>query len=243
MSVNERKLLSLSQMIFNKIRSTCIVYSDSELVFNVMMLSNSQYSQFWNLLSEFSEFSEHRLISDFMHLSQNVFVLNGHIQHEPSTKFKRSVLKRSAPKQEQFKQFFTENLKQVLSSVFKNYNFNQMTQAELCTFIKENEIEKNKTVWKQLRERIPNKNPKQIRDYYGKTFQKALFTQQLTNYDKANIQALNRIWAEETPAFIAKKFLQISEEDGYFQSNIIIYIANLRNNEKKALSECDLQIQ
>ncbi|CAL6103898.1 Hypothetical_protein [Hexamita inflata] len=238
MSANDqRKLLSLSQMIFNTIHSTCIVYTDSELVFNIMMLSNSQYSQFWNLLSEFSEFEEHRLINDFMYLSQNVFVFNGHIQHEPQSKFKRSVLKRSAPKQEQFKQFFTENLKQVLSSVFKNYNFNQMTRVELCTFIKEQEIEKNKTVWKQLRERIPDKNPKQIRDYYNKTFQKALFTQQLTNYDKANIQALNRIWAQETPAFIAKKFLQISEEDGYFQSNIIIYIANLRNNEKKAQSE------
>ncbi|CAL5977404.1 Hypothetical_protein [Hexamita inflata] len=96
-----------------------------------------------------------------------------------------------------------------------------MSQVELYTFVKENEINRNKVVWKRLYELIPERSPKQIRDYYGKTLQKILYSQQLTVYDKMNIQEINnimnQIWAEETHAYIVQKFMQISEKQGYFQ--------------------------
>ncbi|CAL5977516.1 SANT/Myb_domain [Hexamita inflata] len=201
-----------------------------------MMQNNQNYSLFWTKLSELAQVSEEQLRQALIPLSISTFTQN-RLQTislaQPQNFLKQSVFRQSSESSEIFKQQFIFNMKVILSKQIKVVQFEHMTQEELCVFIKDNGIQNITCFWKQLAELFPNKTTKQIRDYYNKAFQKVLYTQQLTVYDKANLHALNQIWAEEPPAFIAKKFALVSEESGYFPQNVIMYVVNLRNNAKK----------
>ncbi|CAL5977522.1 Hypothetical_protein [Hexamita inflata] len=227
--------VALSTMIFNKINCQTISYAVSELVFNIMMQKNSNYSLFWAQFSDLTQIPEEQLIKEFISLSIKTIVKrNQTIQYSNTLiNFKQSVFRKSSQSSELFRQQFISNLKLSLYSQFNYIEFQNLSQQELCTFIKDNNVQENIEFWKEFTNMFPNKTTKQIRDYYNKAFQKVLYTQQLTVYDKANLHALNQIWAEEPPAFIAKKFALVSEESGYFPQNVIMYVVNLRNNAKK----------
>ncbi|CAL6099292.1 Hypothetical_protein [Hexamita inflata] len=233
------KFQCLSAMIYNKMHHQTKLYTSNELIFNVMMQNNVNYSLFWSKLSELAQVSEERLRQVLITLSISTFTQN-RLQTitftQPQNLLKQSVFRQSSESSEMFKQQFIFNMKVVLSKSFKVIQFEHMTQEELCVFIKDNGILNITCFWKQLAELFLNKTTKQIRDYYNKAFQKVLYTQQLTVYDKANLHTLNQIWAEEPPAFIAKKFTLVSEESGYFPQNVIMYVVNLRNNARKQLS-------
>ncbi|CAL5977818.1 Hypothetical_protein [Hexamita inflata] len=108
-----------------------------------------------------------------------------------------------------------------------------MNQEQLCIFIQENLIQEKQEFWRQLLEKFSNKTMKQIRDYFQKSFKKVVYKQMLSIYDKQNIQILNYIYNNQSPACIAKKFMMISEEDNYFPHNVLMYIINLRNKVQK----------
>ncbi|CAL6099298.1 Hypothetical_protein [Hexamita inflata] len=205
-----------------------------------MMQKNLNYSLFWAQFSDLTQIPEEQLIKEFISLSINTIVkLNQTIIQYSNTliNFKQSVFRKSSQSSELFRQQFISNLKFSLYAQFNNIQFQKRSQQELCTFITENHLQENIEFWKEFTNMFPNKTTKQIRDYYNKAFQKVLYTQQLTVYDKANLHALNQIWAEEPPAFIAKKFALVSEESGYFPQNVIMYVVNLRNNARKQLSD------
>ncbi|CAL6040954.1 Hypothetical_protein [Hexamita inflata] len=222
----KKQFFALSAMVYNKLHGKTSVYSDIELVFSILMQQNEAYFSFWALLSEFTQLSKQALLNLFVSFSLQ---LNNKNQSTPSQLFRNNTVRKSSDKAEHFRSLFTQNLKLVLKNHFGN-TFADFNHQELCVFIKENNVQNMREFWRELTELFEGKTSKQIRDYYGKAYQKVLYTQ-LSAYDKACLHAMSQSWAEQTPGFIAKKFQMIAERKDYFQQNIIMYIVNIRKGQ------------
>ncbi|CAL5994270.1 Hypothetical_protein [Hexamita inflata] len=220
----KQQFFALSAMVYNKLHGKTSMYSDFELVFNILMQQNEAYSSFWALLTEFTQLSKQTLLNLFVSFSVQLSE-----QKQEKQLFRNNTVRKSSDKAEQFRSLFTQNLKLVLKNHFGN-TFADFNNQELCVFIKENNVQNMREFWRELTELFEGKTSKQIRDYYGKAYQKVLYTQ-LSAYDKACLHAMSQSWAEQTPGFIAKKFQMIAEKKDYFQQNIIMYIVNIRKGQ------------
>ncbi|CAL5977628.1 SANT/Myb_domain [Hexamita inflata] len=220
MQISDRTFLTMASLALNKINGCQNIFSDLSLAYNIMMLENNDYSNFWFCFSTFSGIPVLQLKTHFSLLSQQVFTPNFQINEE-SFKFRKSVNRSQSKSVVQFRSEFTHALVQVLGEQFKT-DLNKSSEKEICLFLNANVKMSDKTAfWKEVAQYINGKTNKQIQDYYCHSYQNVIYDRQLSTQDKNILRYLNEFWQDQRPVFVADKFLEMTSEKDYFKHNII----------------------
>ncbi|CAL6040123.1 SANT/Myb_domain [Hexamita inflata] len=153
---------------------------------------------------------------------------------ERQTRMRKSVSRNKPAASDQFRVEFTEALRAVLQLFYPHaLCYQNISEQQLCQAINEHTKEMNKTkFWREMVNRMPHKTSKQVQDYYAHTYQKALFQKQLSMEDKVTLRNLSALHPEWKPAAVVDAFLETVDGKDYFKHNIMMYIINLRRQDK-----------
>ncbi|CAL6040522.1 SANT/Myb_domain [Hexamita inflata] len=145
--------------------------------------------------------------------------------------FRKSVPRQKSIVFDQFSKLFGLALAQTLQ-FFTGTLYTE--DSQLCQAVNSYlEYNTKHKFWSKMTELIPGKSNKQVQDYYAHSFQKVLFTKQLTIEDKMLIRKLNEELINEKPSYVSQMFMNSVKSEEYFKHNIIMYIINLRRQDKK----------
>ncbi|CAL6064526.1 Hypothetical_protein [Hexamita inflata] len=225
--VHDQQLLTLASLVYNKLFKGGDL-SNQFLIYSITVLDDVAYSHFWSQLSAFSEIPQNTLKTLFQPLQTHYLTTN--ITSAPTIdfKFRKSVNRKQSAVIIQNKLEFRTNLKAILKRFF-NSSFEHYDDKELCEFLNINLKTGDKTEFWSEMGAIQNKTSKQTQDYYHHTFQNALFQNQLSIKDKSDLKNLSCFWKNQTPTFVAKKFMEMNQQE-YFKHNVIMYVINLRRS-------------
>ncbi|CAL5972096.1 Hypothetical_protein [Hexamita inflata] len=127
----------------------------------------------------------------------------------------------------QFKQRFTQALKTVMSSYFCECTINFDDNAHLCQCVNEYfKINGQMDFWVKMSKLIPQKNERQLREYYQKSFQRCMYLECITEPDKALLCKLIDQMPQSKPAVIADQFTKMVGTKKYFKRNVVMYVVN-----------------
>ncbi|CAL6017038.1 Hypothetical_protein [Hexamita inflata] len=167
----------------------------------------------------------------FTSLSQNMNVdqntLYKHFNN--SYKFKCTQKRTQPEKSTNFKQKFEQALKTVLSS-YNNFVLTFKSDSDLCEYLNQHfRMNGQMNFWPKMNSIIPEKNEKQLREYYQKSFQRCMYQECITELDKTLLCKLIDQMQGQKPAVIANRFFEHVGTEKYFKRNVIMYIVNRKN--------------
>ncbi|CAL5992413.1 Hypothetical_protein [Hexamita inflata] len=126
----------------------------------------------------------------------------------------------------QFKILFEQTLKQVL---FNNQKHENMTCEELCQRVDLHLQNSNrKQFWSSVHQLITFKTEKQLREYYQKSFQRAMFTEFNDDDDKQLLRNMLEKEPNKRASELADEFIRICKCKTYFKRSIVMFIINLK---------------
>ncbi|CAL5992185.1 Hypothetical_protein [Hexamita inflata] len=154
---------------------------------------------------------------------QNRFIANIAQKYNLQTQQHRT----QSPSHVQFKQRFTQALKTVLSSYFSECTINFDDNTHLCQCVNEYfNTNGQMDFWVKMSKLITQKNERQLREYYQKSFQRCMYLESITEPDKALLCKLMEQMPESKPAAIADQFTKIVGTEKYFKRNVVMYVVN-----------------
>ncbi|CAL6039977.1 Hypothetical_protein [Hexamita inflata] len=226
LQISDSAYLAIAAFVLNKQNQENKQYSHQCLIYNILMLENEPYDQFWRFFSMYTSIQENELKSTFNLLS-NVIMSQKYSREINSFQFRKSVYRQQSEPVIQFRNVFTIALKQVLNKLYQ-IDIQEYSEKDVCLFLNTNLKTSDKTTfWQEVTQQIQGKTNKQIQDYYCHSYQTVIYDRQLSNQDKTILRYLNEFWNYQRPAFVADKFLEMTNEKDYFKHNIIMYIINL----------------
>ncbi|CAL5972204.1 Hypothetical_protein [Hexamita inflata] len=194
----------------------------------VMTLKNANYQQC------FAEASS-ALNVDMLQLQQiyKEIVMNELVQHKSSKKpepYQETILldpsNLGVNERSTFKHVFEQTLKYVL---FQNTAQQNMTCEELCQRVDLHLKNSNrKYFWSRVQQLIPFKTEKQLREYYQKSFQRAMYTQFNDEEDKQLLKNMLEKEPNKRASMLADEFLGVCKCKTYFKRSIVMFIINLQ---------------
>ncbi|CAL6006081.1 Hypothetical_protein [Hexamita inflata] len=203
-------------------------------VYQIMMLRNDEYNQFWETMhsqsgvpsSELQQYFTTTVVPHNLVKSSDDSKISFSSLEETKQKFRKSVSRQKTSVSDQFRELFAVSLKENLNRfTFKSYE--SLRNAELCLKVNAY-LEKNDKVrfWKAMV--VQGKTSKQIQDYYLHSFQMAIYPRQLSTEDKQLLRHLNEQMASQRPNKVVLEFLSRTAFKDFFKHNILMYIINIR---------------
>ncbi|CAL6021263.1 Hypothetical_protein [Hexamita inflata] len=130
---------------------------------------------------------EHLINQLFTSLSYNMNVdqntLYKHFNNS-SYKFKCTQKRTQPEKSTNFKQKFEQALKTVLSS-YNNFVLTFKSDSDLCEYLNQHfRMNGQMNFWPKMNSIIPEKNERQLREYFQKSFQRCMYQECITELDK-----------------------------------------------------------
>ncbi|CAL6082872.1 Hypothetical_protein [Hexamita inflata] len=149
------------------------------------------------------------------HITTQQFRHSVSLQTNHEHKFKVTGQRAKPTSSTEFQHRFSAALKTVLNV--------DATDAELCQiansyFLKE-VLERNQKI-------IPEKNDKQHRDYFQKSFQRHMYAEYISSEDKVVLCKLMDEMKISKPSQIAVKFEELVGNGKYFKRNVVMYVVN-----------------
>ncbi|CAL6075613.1 Hypothetical_protein [Hexamita inflata] len=153
------------------------------------------------------------------HLTTQQFRYSVSIQTSHEHKFKVTGQRAKPTSSTEFQHRFSTALKTVLNV--------DATDAELCQiansyFLLNNQMK----FWREIQKIIPEKNDKQHRDYFQKSFQSYMYTECISSEDKVVLCKLMDEMKTSKPSQIAVKFEELVGNGKYFKRNVVMYVVN-----------------
>ncbi|CAL5970498.1 Hypothetical_protein [Hexamita inflata] len=154
------------------------------------------------------------------HLTTQQFKHSVFLQTSHEHKFKVTTGQRAKPTSStEFQHRFSTALKTVLNV--------DATDSELCQiansyFLLNNQMK----FWREIQKIIPEKNDKQHRDYFQKSFQRHMYAECISSEDKIVLCKLMDEMKTSKPSQIAVKFEELVGNGKYFKRNIVMYVVN-----------------
>ncbi|CAL6056235.1 Hypothetical_protein [Hexamita inflata] len=215
--------------------------SSDTAVYQIMMLRDGEYQQFWETMHGQSGVPSSELQQYFStvvvprHLVKNeTRPDDSHVasssQEDTKQKFRKSVSRQKTSASDQFRELFAASLKENLSRcTFESHD--GLGHAQLCVKVNAY-LEHNDKVafWRAMV--VPGKTSKQVQDYYLHSFQVAIYPRQLSTADKQLLRLLSEQMASQRPSKVALEFLSRAAYQDYFKHNILMYIINLRRQSQ-----------
>ncbi|CAL5992191.1 Hypothetical_protein [Hexamita inflata] len=192
---------------------------ENQIVVQVLALPNNQLTQLFAQLS-------YELNADFNSL-YNYFKTNiAPRNNTPTHKFKFTQHRTQPEQQVLFNNQFSEALKTVLQNIL-NINVQFTSNAHLCQCVNDYFSTKGQAdFWVKMSKLITQKNERQLREYYQKSFQRCMYLESITEPDKALLCKLIDQMPESKPAAIADQFTKIVGTEKYFKRNVVMYVVN-----------------
>ncbi|CAL6104747.1 Hypothetical_protein [Hexamita inflata] len=241
-NTQETDFLSRAAQVLERFNSNQV----TPAVYQVMMLRDDEYEQFWSEMrvqsgipsSELQDFFSNHVAPKFLFKydsfsqSSSSDAAQTTIQESKGQKFRRSVSRQKSSASDQFRELFANGLATILSR-FTLDSFADLSHADICNKVNAYLEHNDKTqFWRTMTEAIEGKSSKQIQDYYAHSFQKAIYTRQLSTEDKALLRQLSQQMAEAKPSQVALEFLGRAAFKDYFKHNVVMYVINLRRTEQ-----------
>ncbi|CAL6049028.1 Hypothetical_protein [Hexamita inflata] len=122
---------------------------------------------------------------------------------------------------------FESGLRQALHFYCSNSQINGSGNAQLCQ-ITNNLLRtcNNTEFWKHVQSLIPEKNERQLRDYYQKSFMRQMYEECISGQDKILLCQLIDQMPGAKPAQIVEKYTQMTGCVKYFKRNLVMYVIN-----------------
>ncbi|CAL5987776.1 SANT/Myb_domain [Hexamita inflata] len=222
---NPLQMQNQVQLLMQKIQNQ-IQVRPQPVLYDIMMLPDGMYEQFFADMSMQKNISIHNLKHDFSEAVRQQF----HTTTIPEISVTNNSTAQKKPLKEQFaeqKHRFAEALSQVL----KEYGIDTNTadHKQMCTQV-DGCIQEHgqKKFWKSMQQLMPDKTVKQLRDYYSRSFQQVLYNCQISYEDKQVLRKLMATNSHERPSSIAHYFMEQYSGEGknYSHRNIVVYIIN-----------------
>ncbi|CAL5972238.1 Hypothetical_protein [Hexamita inflata] len=202
---------------------------------NVMTLQNVNYQQCFAEASSVLNVDMFQLQQAFKEIVMNELVnRQSQVQQEPNQEDKNFFIDQNqywgtnnrVNDRLQFKILFEQTLNQVL---FQNTAQQDMTCEELCQRVDLHLQNSNrKYFWSRVQQLIPFKSEKQLREYYQKSFQRAMYTEFNDEEDKKLIKNLLEKEPNKRASVLADEFLGVCKCKTYFKRSVVMFIINLK---------------
>ncbi|CAL5972072.1 Hypothetical_protein [Hexamita inflata] len=195
--------------------------SENQIVVQVLALPSQLLTQLFAQLSFELNVEYNSLINYF-----NNNIAPKHKTFAPKFKFTQH---RTQPEQQVlFNNQFSDALKTVLQNIL-NINIQFTSNAHLCQCVNEYFSTKGQAnFWVKMSKLIPQKNERQLREYYQKSFQRCMYLESITEPDKALLCKLIDQMPQSKPAVIADQFTKMVGTEKYFKRNVVMYVVNRR---------------
>ncbi|CAL6027452.1 Hypothetical_protein [Hexamita inflata] len=242
-NIQETAFLSRAAQVLEHFNSNSQV---TPAVYQVMMLKDDEYELFWSEMriqsgvpsSELQDFFSNHVAPKFLFKydsfsqSSSLDAAQTTFQESKGQKFRRSVSRQKSSASDQFRELFANGLTTILSRLTLD-SYVDLSYADICNKVNSYLEHNDKTqFWRTMTEAIEGKSSKQIQDYYAHSFQKAIYTRQLSTEDKVLLRQLSQQMADAKPSKVALEFLSRSEYADYFKHNVVMYVINLRRTEQ-----------
>ncbi|CAL5982259.1 Hypothetical_protein [Hexamita inflata] len=194
----------------------------------VMMLPEQHLAQLFAQLSDELNIESSVLQNFFLTNIQTTQQLNGSIIcNANQTRFKGISTRRKSVTYLELQLRFESGLKQVLQFFCPNAQINGQSNAQICQ-ITNNLLRtcNNTEFWKHVHTLIPEKNEKQLRDYFQKSFMRQMYEECISGQDKILLCQLIEQMPGAKPAQIVEKYTQMTGCVKYFKRNLVMYVIN-----------------
>ncbi|CAL5992397.1 Hypothetical_protein [Hexamita inflata] len=193
-----------------------------------MTLKNANYQQCFAEASQALNVDILQLQQIFKEIVMNELVQNKSVE-KPEPQQETILLDPSnlgVNERSTFKHIFEQTLKCVLFQNTTQYN---MTCEELCQRVDSHLQNSNrKQFWSNMQQLIPFKTEKQLREYYQKSFQRAMFTEFNDEEDKQLLKNMLDKEPNKRASVLADEFIRICKCKTYFKRSIVMFIINLK---------------
>ncbi|CAL6083368.1 Hypothetical_protein [Hexamita inflata] len=195
---------------------------NGKIVFAVMQLPD--IGPLFQYISLKLNLSQQLLLKTFFeqaqqHFSNSTQQRNVSLRIDTEHKFKVTGQRVKPISSTEFQHRFSDAIKTVLHV--------NGTDSELCQIVNNYFLLNNQMkFWREIQKIIPEKNDKQHRDYFQKSFQRHMYAECISGEDKVVLCKLMNEMMNSKPSQIAVKFEELVGSGKYFKRNIIMYIVN-----------------
>ncbi|CAL5993617.1 Hypothetical_protein [Hexamita inflata] len=141
-------------------------------------------------------------------------------------RFKSSCKRRKSESNLEFQNKFARALKNTLSKSSPNELSNE-SYSDLCQITNKYLKTGSATqLWLNVQKLVPEKNERQLRDYYQKSFMRQMYEECISGQDKILLCQLIDQMPGAKPAQIVEKYIQMTGCVKYFKRNLVMYVIN-----------------
>ncbi|CAL5972000.1 Hypothetical_protein [Hexamita inflata] len=191
----------------------------------VLALPDQLLTKFFVQLSEELNTEYRQLYHDFI---TNIPTKQTNTQH--TYKFKLQRHRTLSQQQIIFNKQFAQALKTVMSSYFCECSIHFDDDVHLCQCINDYfSTHGQADFWVKMSKLITQKNERQLKEYYQKSFQRCMYLEWITEPDKELLCKLMEQMPHSKPYVIADQFTKIVGTEKYFKRNVVMYVVNRKN--------------
>ncbi|CAL5991744.1 Hypothetical_protein [Hexamita inflata] len=238
------KSYSLQDNILNAIIKILSIKTNNQqnIVYQVMMLPNSQYNCLFNQLSVELNIQINTVCMLFTRLSLQYLLIKNEnkYQSQPElvvltlnqTKLITETRQMSHDKilPSQFKLDFSLTLRKLI--IDYDQTAGQMTDKQLCLCLTSNfSIQNQKLFWARMHEEIAYKTCYQLKQYFQKSFSKCKF-EKISDNDKQRIVDITHAMPQRKPFEIVDAFFAENSQKAYFRREVLMMVQYIQKTAK-----------